>query len=159
MSAQSTSESAHECRNCLQRERRAKQREQPSFHNDALQLFRDGDVLAQGTSKSAQERRNHLQKKRRAKQHEQPFFRNDALQLFANTDALARDDGIVEKWTQYVDSAARKCGSKNDWQTQRTTTHNFLCYENGKILLPNLPATPQELKVLLTSKKSSVVKF
>jgi len=38
-----------------------------------------------------------------------------------------RDDGIVEKWTQYVDSAARKCGSKNDWQTPRTTTHNFLC--------------------------------
>jgi len=24
------------------------------------------------------------------------------------------DDGIVEKWTQYVDSTARKCGSKND---------------------------------------------
>jgi len=28
-----------------------------------------------------------------------------------------QDDGIVEKWTQYVDSAAQKCGSKNDWQT------------------------------------------
>jgi len=38
-----------------------------------------------------------------------------------------QDDGIVEKWTQYVDSVARKCGSKNDWQTQRTITHNFLC--------------------------------
>ncbi|CAK9255392.1 unnamed protein product [Sphagnum jensenii] len=38
-----------------------------------------------------------------------------------------RDDGIVEKWTQYVDSATRKCGSKNDRQSQRTTTHNFLC--------------------------------
>jgi hypothetical protein len=25
-----------------------------------------------------------------------------------------RDDGIVEKWTQYVDSATWKCGSKND---------------------------------------------
>jgi L-rhamnose mutarotase len=37
-----------------------------------------------------------------------------------------RDDGIVEKWTQYVDSATRKCGSKNDRQS-RTTTHNFLC--------------------------------
>jgi hypothetical protein len=37
-----------------------------------------------------------------------------------------RDDGIVEKWTQYVDSATRKCGLKNDWQS-RTTTHNFLC--------------------------------
>ncbi len=38
-----------------------------------------------------------------------------------------RDDGIMEKWTYYVDSTARKCGSKNDWQTWRTTTHNFLC--------------------------------
>jgi len=38
-----------------------------------------------------------------------------------------RDDGIVEKWTQYVDSATRKCGSKNDQQSRRTTTHNFLC--------------------------------
>jgi hypothetical protein len=24
-----------------------------------------------------------------------------------------QDEGIMEKWTQYVDSAARKCGSKN----------------------------------------------
>jgi hypothetical protein len=37
-----------------------------------------------------------------------------------------RDDGIVEKWTQYVDSTTRKCGLKNDRQS-RTTTHNFLC--------------------------------
>ncbi|CAK9202311.1 unnamed protein product [Sphagnum jensenii] len=36
-----------------------------------------------------------------------------------------QDDGIVEKWTQYVDSATRKCGSKNERQS-RTTTHNFL---------------------------------
>jgi len=28
-----------------------------------------------------------------------------------------RDDGIVEKWTQYVDSTVRKCGSKNDRQS------------------------------------------
>jgi hypothetical protein len=33
---QGMSESAHECRNRLQRERRAKQHEQPSLHNDAL---------------------------------------------------------------------------------------------------------------------------
>jgi len=38
-----------------------------------------------------------------------------------------RDDGIVEKWTQYVDFATRKCGSKNDRETRQTTTHNFLC--------------------------------
>ncbi len=59
-SAQSTSESAHERRNRLQRERCAKQREQPSFRNDALQLFGDGDASAEGTSKSAQEHRNRL---------------------------------------------------------------------------------------------------
>jgi hypothetical protein len=34
-----------------------------------------------------------------------------------------------------------------------------LCYENGKVLLPNLPATPQELEVHLTSKESSAIKF
>jgi hypothetical protein len=34
-----------------------------------------------------------------------------------------------------------------------------LCYENGKVLLPNLLATLQELEVLLTSKESSAVKF
>ncbi len=34
-----------------------------------------------------------------------------------------------------------------------------MCYENGKVLLLNLPATPQELEVLLTSKESSAVKF
>ncbi len=26
-------------------------------------------------------------------------------------------DGIVEKWTQFVDSVMRKCGLKNDWQS------------------------------------------
>jgi hypothetical protein len=45
---QGTSESAHERRNRLQREWRAKQREQPSLRNDALQLFRDEDALAPG---------------------------------------------------------------------------------------------------------------
>jgi len=50
VSVQGTSESAHERRNRLRRERHVKQREQPSFRNDALQLFRDGDALAQGTS-------------------------------------------------------------------------------------------------------------
>ncbi len=29
-----------------------------------------------------------------------------------------RDDGIVEKWTQYVDFATQKCGSKNDRQSR-----------------------------------------
>jgi hypothetical protein len=34
-----------------------------------------------------------------------------------------------------------------------------LCCENGKVLLSNFLATPQELEVLLTSKESSAVKF
>jgi len=34
-----------------------------------------------------------------------------------------------------------------------------LCCENGKVLLPNLRTTPQELEVLLTNKESSAVKF
>jgi hypothetical protein len=35
----------------------------------------------------------------------------------------------------------------------------FLFCENGKVLLPSLLATPQELEVLLTNKERSVVKF
>ncbi len=34
-----------------------------------------------------------------------------------------------------------------------------LCCENGKVLLPSLPPTPQELEVLLTSKDANAVKF
>jgi hypothetical protein len=37
---------------------------------------------------------------------------------------------------------------------------NFsLCCENGKVLLLSLPATPQELEVILTSKDGNTVKF
>ncbi len=78
-SAQGTSESAHERRNWLQRKRRVKQREQPSFHNDALQLFRAEDASTEGTSESAHERRNCLRRESRAKQHEHLSLRNDAL--------------------------------------------------------------------------------
>jgi hypothetical protein len=35
----------------------------------------------------------------------------------------------------------------------------FFCCRNGKVLLPNLPATTQELEVLLISKESSAIKF
>jgi hypothetical protein len=34
-----------------------------------------------------------------------------------------------------------------------------MCCENGKVLLPSLPTTLQELEVILTNKESSVVKF
>jgi hypothetical protein len=35
----------------------------------------------------------------------------------------------------------------------------FSVLRNGKVLLPNLPATPQKLEILLTSKDNSAVKF
>jgi len=47
-------------------------------------------------------------------------------------------------------------------RSAKSTNNNpqfSLCCENGKVLLPNLPTTPQELEVLLTNKESSVVKF
>jgi hypothetical protein len=56
-------------------------------------------------------------------------------------------DGIVEKWTQFVDFAMRKCGLKNNWQSRATTTHSIL------------PTTSQELEVLLNSKERSAVKL
>jgi len=43
---QGTLKSAHECRNRLQKKRRAQQHEQPSLRNDALQLFGDEDASA-----------------------------------------------------------------------------------------------------------------
>jgi hypothetical protein len=50
------------------------------------------------------------------------------------------------------------------WIKERSAKSNnhpqfFLCCENGKVLLPNLPATPQELEVVLTNKESNAVKF
>jgi hypothetical protein len=47
-------------------------------------------------------------------------------------------------------------------RSAKSTNNNpqfSLCCENGKVLLPNLPTTPQELEVLLTNKASSAVKF
>jgi hypothetical protein len=34
-----------------------------------------------------------------------------------------------------------------------------LSYENGKVLLSNVPATPQKLEVLLTNKEKNAIKF
>jgi len=51
------------------------------------------------------------------------------------------------------------------WIKKRLAKSNYnnpqfsLCCENGKVLLPSLPTTPQELKVLLTSKDASAIKF
>jgi hypothetical protein len=47
-------------------------------------------------------------------------------------------------------------------RSAKSTNNNpqfFLCCENGKVLLPNLPVTLQELEVLLTGKENNVVKF
>jgi hypothetical protein len=59
------------------------------------------------------------------------------------------------------------CGFYNAkmWIKERLTKSSnknpqfSLCCENGKVLLPSLPATSQELEVLLTSKESNAVKF
>jgi hypothetical protein len=154
-SAQGTLESTHERCNRLQRKRRVKQREQPSLHNDALQLFGDEDALAEGTSESAHEHCNCLRKESRAKQREHPSLRNDALQLFGDEDASASG-----RWD--CGEMDTICGFYNAkmWIKERSAKSNnhpqfFLCCENGKVLLPNLPATPQKLEILLTSKESS----
>jgi hypothetical protein len=63
-----------------------------------------------------------------------------------------------------MDTICGFCNTKM-WIKERSakSTNNnpqfFLCCENGKVLLPNLPTTPQELEVLLTNKERSVVKF
>ncbi len=114
----------------------------------------------QGTSESAHERRNHLQKKRHAQQCEQRSFGKDTLQLFGNEDALA-----PRRWDcGEMDTICGFCSVKM-WIKERSATsinnnpQFSLCCENGKVLLPNLPATPQKLEVLLTSKENSAVKF
>jgi hypothetical protein len=123
-------------------------------------LFGDGDASVEGTSESAHERRNRLQRERRAKQREQPSLRNDALQLFGNGDASAPG-----RWDcGEMDIICGFCSAKM-WIKERSanSTNNnpqfLLCCESGKVRLPNLPATPPELEVLLTSKESSAVKF
>jgi hypothetical protein len=158
-SAEGTSESAHERRNRLRRKNRAKQCEHPSLRNDALQLFVDGDASAEGTSESAHERRNRLRRESRAKQREHPSLCNDALQLFGDGDASAPGQWDCGE----MDTICGFCNAKM-WIKERSAKSNnhpqfSLCCENGKVLLQNLPATPQELEVLLTSKESSAVKF
>jgi hypothetical protein len=158
-SAQGTSKSTHERRNRLQRKRRAKQREQLSLRNDALQLFGDADASIEGTSKSTHERRNRLRRESRAKQGEHLSLRNDALQLFGDEDASS-----LGRWDcGEMDTICGFCNAKM-WIKERSAKSNnhpqfSLCCENGKVLLLNLPATLQELEVLLTSKESSAVKF
>ncbi len=122
-------------------------------------MFGDGDASAKSTSESAHERRNRLRRENRAKQREHPSLRNDALQLFGDKDA-----STPGRWDcGEMDTICGFCNVKM-WIKERSAKSNnhpqfFLCYENGKVLLLNLPTTPQELEVLLTSKENNVVKF
>jgi len=114
----------------------------------------------QGTSEFAHERRNHLQRKRRAKQHEQPSLCNDTLQLFGNEDVSAPgrwDCGEMDTICGFC--SAKMWIKKRSAKSRNNNPQLSLCCENGKVLLPNLLATLQELEVLLTSKESSAVKF
>jgi len=114
-------------------------------------------------SKTPQERSNYLCRKRRTIQQvvarAQPSIGNDALQLFVDKDASAPAQWDCGEMDTICGFCNAKMWLKNNWQSQATTTHSFLCCENGKILLPSLPVTPQELEVLLTNKDKSAVKF
>jgi hypothetical protein len=114
----------------------------------------------QGTSEAAHERRNHLQRERRAKQREQPSLRNDALQLFGDEDASALGRWDCGEMDTICGFCNAKMWIKERLAKSRNNNPQFsMCCENGKVLLPNLPVTPQELEVLLTNKESSVIKF
>jgi hypothetical protein len=87
--------------------------------------------------------------------------------LFAMThyNCLQTDALAPGRWDcGEMDTICGFCSAKM-WIKERSanSTNNnpqfSLCCEKGKVLLPNLPATPQELEVFLTSKKRSAVKF
>jgi len=90
----------------------------------------------------------------------QPSLGSDALQLFGDEDVLAPG-----RWD--CGEMDTICGFYNAkmWIKERLAKSSYnnpqfsLCYENGKVLLPSLLATSQELEVLLTSKDANVVKF
>jgi len=80
--------------------------------------------------------------------------------LFGDEDALA-----LARWDcGEMDTICGFCNAKM-WIKERLAKSNnnnpqfSLCCENGKVLLPSLLVTPQELEVLLTSKERGVVKF
>jgi len=114
----------------------------------------------QGTLESAHERRNRLQRERLVKQREQPSLRNDALQLFGDEGALTLGRWDCGEMDTICGFCNAKMWIKERFAKSRNNTPQFpLCCKNGKVLLPNLPTTSQELEVFLTSKESSAVKF
>jgi len=82
------------------------------------------------------------------------------LQLFGDKDASAPGQWDCGE----MDTICGFCNAKM-WIKERSAKSRknhpqfFLCCENGKVLLPNLPASPQKLEIFLTSKENSVVKF
>ncbi len=111
----------------------------------------------QDTLESAHECRNRLQRERHAKQCIKLAM---PLHLFGDEDALAS-----ARWDcGEMDIIYGFCNAKM-WIKERlaklsnSNPQFSLCCENGKVLLPSLPTTLQELEVLLTSKKRSAIKF
>ncbi len=90
----------------------------------------------------------------------QPSFGYDAFQLFGDEDVSA-----PARWDcGEMDTICGFCNVKMWIKEQLTKSSNnnsqfFLCCENGKMLLPNLLATPQELEVILTGKQRNAVKL
>ncbi len=115
-------------------------------------------------SKTSQERSNRLCQEQRtiqqAASRAQPSLGNDALQLFGDENA-----STLGRWDcGEMDTICGFCNAKM-WIKERLAklSYNnpqfFLCCKIGKVLLPSLPVTPQELEVLLTSKDASAIKF
>ncbi len=117
-----------------------------------------------GPSKMLQKRSNRLCWERQTVQQiaarAQPSLINDTLQLFGDEDASP-----PRRWDYgKMDTICGFCNAKM-WIKEQLAKLSYnnpqfsLCCENGKVLLPSLPSTAQELEVLLTSKESNAVKF
>jgi hypothetical protein len=88
------------------------------------------------------------------------LFGNDALQLFVDEDMSAPTQWDYGEMDIIYGFYNAKMWIKEQLAKFNNNNPQFsLCCENGKILLPSLPVTPQELEVLLTNKERSAVKF
>jgi len=100
---QDTSESAHECRNAYRENGvPGNVQSQPSH----LKRYKSEVIIyvENGEPYNKQQHVHNL------------FLAITHYNCLETKTCQPQDNGIVEKWTQYVDSATRKCGSKNDWQ-------------------------------------------
>ncbi len=88
---------------------------------------------------------NCLQRERRAKQCEQPSLRNNTLQLFRDEDVSALRRWDCGEMDTICGFCSAKMWIKERLAKSRNNNPQFsLCCENGKILLPNLLATPHD---------------